>query len=171
MRKDSIDQKAIEAAYLIYSERGHEILDYTHAATDYKRNTVEEPETTSQLKQAFGEILPANVMDGDRYDDMQDAAGQLNLQIDSLQSQMRVSRERGSFQQLQVQMRRMQALIKQKEALDARMAVDNLGRKQMGDYNRTMNQEDSYSESINTIGERIAELEAKLLEYREMLEG
>ena len=110
-------------------------------------------------------------MDGDRYDDMEDAAGQLNLQIDSLQSQMRVSRERGSFQQLQEQMRRMQGLIKQKEALDARMAVDNLGRKQMGDYNRTMNQEDSYSESIGTIGERIAELETRLLEYCEMQEG
>jgi hypothetical protein len=171
MRKDSIDQKAIEAAYLIYSERGHEILDYTHAPTDYKRNTVEEPENTSKLKEAFGELLPSNVMDGERYDDMKDVAGQLNLQIDSLQNQMRISRERGSFQQLQEQMRRMQGLIKQKEALDARMAVDNLGRKQMGDYNRTMNQEDSYSESIGTIGERIAELEARLLEYCEMQEG
>ena len=171
MRKDSINQKAIEQAYLIYSERGHQILDYTHAPTDYKRNTVEEPEATSKLRDAFGELLPANVMDGNRYNDMKDVAGQLNMRIDSLQNEMRISRQRGAFQQLQNQMREMHRLIKEKEALDAQMAVDNLGRKQMDDYDRTMDQDDSYSESMSEISSKIAELEAKMLEYREKLEG
>jgi hypothetical protein len=164
MRKDSINQKAIEQAYLIYSERGHQILDYTHAPTDYKRNTVEEPEVTSKLRDAFGELLPANVMDGDRYDKMQDVAEKLNLRIDSLQNEMRISRQRGAFQQLQSQMREMQRLIKEKEALDARMAVDNLGRKQMTDFKRTMDQATSYSE-MDEIGAQIAALEEAMKAY------
>ena len=171
MRKDSIDQSAIEKAYLIYSERGHQILDYSHEPTDYARGTVQEPDHTSKLKQAFNEVLPADVMDGDRYNSMKDVAGELNLRIDSLQNAMRISRQRGAFQQLQNQMREMQSLIKQKEALDAQMAVDNLGRKQMDDYDRTMDQDDSYSESMAEIGSQIAALEAKLLEYREQAEG
>lgn len=167
MRKDSIDQKAIEAAYLIYSERGHKILDYTHEPTDYARGTVQEPERTSKLRDAFGELTPENVQDGGRYDAMKEMAEALNMQIDSMQNAMRISRQRGAFQQLQAQMKEMQALIKQKEALDARMAVDNLGRKQMDDYDRTMDQESSYSETLQDMGARIAELEAKLLEFTE----
>jgi hypothetical protein len=167
MRKDSIDQAAIEAAYLIYNERGHKILDYTHEPTDYARNTVQEPERTSKLRDAFGELVPENVMDGGRYDAMKQEADGLNMRIDSLQNAMRISRQRGAFQQLQSQMKEMQALIKQKEGLDARMAVDNLGRKQMQDYDRTYDQESSYSETLHEMSSRIAELEAKLLEFTE----
>jgi hypothetical protein len=69
MRKDSINQDAIEKAYLIFKEHGHQIVDYdfSHPPTDYKRNTIEEPEATSKLRDAFNELLPANVMQGDKY--------------------------------------------------------------------------------------------------------
>lgn len=171
MRKDSIDQKAIEQAYLIYSERGHNILDYSHTPTDYARGTVMEPERTSKLRDAFKEVLPADVMDGGKYDEMKKASEALNLRIDSMQNQIRISRQRGAFQQLQTQMKEMQRLIKEKEALDARMAVEDLGRKQMDDYDRTYEPATSYSESMDEIGDRIAELEAKLLEFAEQQDG
>jgi len=58
MRKDSINQDAIEQAYLIYKEHGHQIVDYdfSHSPTDYARGTVMEPENTSKLRQAFNEL-------------------------------------------------------------------------------------------------------------------
>jgi len=62
----------------------------------------------------------------------------------------------------------MYALIKEKERIDAKMAVANLGAAQMDVYDNTMNQD--YSE-IQTIQDQIASLEAKLLEYRESFEG
>jgi hypothetical protein len=167
MRKDSISDKAIEQAYLIYSERGHQILDYSHTPTDYARGTVMEPENTSVINSRFGEILPENVRDGGEYDSLSDQEKSLDLRIDTLQNEMRISRMQGNFQGLQAQMKEMHSLVKAKEALDAKLATLDLGRKQMADYDRTMDQDDSYSEQIQTVGTRIAELEAKLQEYRE----
>jgi len=170
MRKDSIDQKAIEAAYLIYNERGHKIEDYdfSHPPTDYKRGTVEEPEHTSKLRDAFNELLPANVMQGDKYEDLEKQAEALNLKIDKLQDKLRVCRMRGNFQEFHRCMQEMQDMIKEKEALDAKMAVatpgGNVGQKQMTDYNRTMEQETSYSE-MSQIGDQIAALEEALKAY------
>ena len=170
MRKDSIDPKALENAYAIFSERGHKIENYdqsyTHKPTDYKRGTTEEPEHTSKLRDAYHELMPASVMDGGRYAVMRQESEALNLRIDSLQNEMRVSRQRGAFQMLQNQMKEMQKLIKDKEALDARMAVEDLGKKQMGDYNRTMEQETSYSE-LTDLNDRIAELEGLMQQYLE----
>jgi chaperonin cofactor prefoldin len=167
MRKDSISDKAIQQAYLIYSERGHQTLEFSHNPTDYARGTVMEPEQTSVINSRFGELLPENVRDGGEYDSLSDTEKSLNLRIDTLQNEMRISRMRGNFQGLQQQMREMYELIKAKEALDAKMSVLNLGRKQMDDYDRTYDQDDSYSEKIESVGSRIAELEAKLLEFRE----
>jgi predicted RNase H-like nuclease (RuvC/YqgF family) len=167
MRKDSISDKAIEQAYLIYSERGHQILDYSHTPTDYARGTVMEPENTSVINSRFGELLPENIRDGGEYDSISEQENSLNQRIDSLQNEMRTSRMRGNFKGLQAQMKEMHDLIKAKEALDAKLATLDLGRKQMDDYDRTMDQDDSYSEQIQSVGSRIAELEAKLQEYRE----
>jgi predicted metalloendopeptidase len=64
-------------------------------------------------------------------------------------------------------MKQMQKLVKDKEANDAAMAVADLGRAQMNAYNRTMDQDDSYAERLDSISTRIAEIEAKLLEYSE----
>ena len=170
MRKDSINNEAIEKAYLIYKEHGHQIVDYdfSHPPTDYKRNTVEEPEHTSKLRDAFNELLPANVMQGDKYEDLEKQAHALNLRIDQQQDKLRVCRMRGNFQEFHRCMQEMQNMIKDKERLDAKMAAaapgGNVGQKQMTDYNRTYEQESSYSE-MEEIGSQIQALEEMLKEY------
>jgi hypothetical protein len=169
MRKDSIDQASLEKAYLIYSERGIQTasFDFSHPPTDYARGTVMEPEHVGNIDGKYHEILPADVTSGGKFDDLAAKGKDLNLAIDELQNQMRISRQRGSFQQLQDQMKQMQKMVKQKEANDAAMAVADLSRAQMSTYNRTMNQEESYAERLDAIGTRIAEIEAKLTEYSE----
>jgi hypothetical protein len=169
MRKDSIDTKAIEAAYLIYKEHGHQIVDYdfSHPPTDYKRNTVEEPEATSHLKEAFNELLP-NKPQNEEFNRLAERDDQIEREIDSLQQAMKVSRQRGAFQQLQGQMKKMHDLIKEKERIDAKMSVANLGAAQMDVYNDTMEQD--YSE-MQSIGDQIAALEVRMLEYKEQFEG
>jgi hypothetical protein len=167
MRKDSIDQKAIEAAYLIFSERGIQTVDFSHPPTDYRRNTVEEPEVTSKLKDAFNELLPENPRNAE-FNRLAERDDQIEREIEVLQQGMKVSRQRGAFQQLQAQMKQMHALIKEKERIDAKMAVANLGAAQMDVYDDTMDQ--NYSE-IQTIQDQIASLEAKLLEYRESFQN
>jgi hypothetical protein len=171
MRKDSIDQNAIEKAYLIYNERGHQTVDYSHSPTDYARGTVLEPESVGNIDGKYAEILPADVMSGGKFDDLSAKSKELNLAIDEMQNKMRISRERGSFQQLQSQMKEMQKLVKEKEANDAKMAVQDLNRAQMSAYNRTMDQETSYAERLDEIGSRIAEIEAMMLEYTEKYGG
>jgi len=172
MRKDSIDHKAIEAAYLIYKEHGHQIVDYdfSHPPTDYAKGTVMEPEHTSKLRDAFNELLPANVMQGDKFEDLEKQAHSLNLQIDKQQDKLRICRMRGNFQEFHRCMQEMQDMIKEKERLDARMAVaapgGNAGQKQMEDYNRTYEQESSYSE-MEDIGAQIATLEETMKAYLE----
>jgi hypothetical protein len=170
MRKDSIDQSAIEKAYLIFAERGHQILDYSHEPTDYKRNTTEEPESGSKLRQAFNELTPANVTNGERYEDLKKASDVLNLRIDEQQDKLRVCRMRGNFQEFHRCMQEMQDMIKERERLDAKMAVSapggNAGQQQMTDYNRTYDQHSSYSE-IQNIGDQIASLEERMREFLE----
>ena len=172
MRKDSINNEAIEKAYLIYKEHGHQIVDYdfSHPPTDYARGTVEEPEQNSKLREAFNELLPANVMQGDKYEDLENQAHALNLKIDKQQDKLRVCRMRGNFQEFHRCMQEMQDMIKEKERLDAKMAVaapgGNAGQKQMEDYNRTYEQETSYSE-MEDLGAQIAALEEMLQEYME----
>jgi len=161
MRKDAISQSAINAARLIYAEHGHHIVDYSHAPTDYARGTVEEPESTGKLKEAFHELLP-----GSRNADFNALNVQeegISRQIDLLQDQMRMSRQRGSFQMLQAQMKKMNMLIKEREKVNAAMAVQNLAATQLqtGDFNE-------FSE-LAEIGEQINRLEKMILEYTETL--
>jgi hypothetical protein len=167
MRKDNISKEALEAAYLIYAEKGHQIQDYSHAPTDYARGTVLEPENTSVVMEKYQELTPSTVMDGGAYEMLQAREKEINMSIDSLQNQMRNSRKTGAFQMLQRQMKEMQALVKEKEGIDAKMAVVSLGRKQQEDYNRTMDQTSSYSELLDKMSSRIQELEAKLVEFSE----
>ena len=172
MRKDSINNEALEKAYLIFKEHGHQIVDYdfSHPPTDYARGTVEEPEQNSKLREAFNELLPANVMQGDKYEDLENQAHALNLKIDKQQDKLRVCRMRGNFQEFHRCMQEMQDMIKEKERLDAKMAVaapgGNAGQKQQTDYNRTYEQETSYSE-MEDLGSQIAALEEMLQEYLE----
>jgi hypothetical protein len=170
MRKDSIDNSALEKAYLIYSERGHKIegYDFSHAPTDYARNTILEPEHTSKLKEAYNELTPANVMQGDKYEDLKKQSEELDLKIDEQQNKLRICRMRGNFAEFHRCMQEMQDMIKEKERLDAKMAVaapgGNAGQKQMDDYDRTYDQDDCYSE-IQDIGSQIAALEEKMREF------
>ena len=170
MRKDSINKEALEKAYLIFKEHGHQILDYSHAPTDYARGTVEEPEQVSVVEGAFKELTPANVENGFRYEDLKSKSEALDLRIDEQQDKLRVCRMRGNFKEFHRCMKEMQDLIKEKERLDAQMAVatpgGNAGQKQMDDYNRTYDQDDSYSEVVD-LGERIAALEERIRSYTE----
>jgi len=170
MRKDSIDQKAIENAYLIYSEKGHKTVDYdfSHKPTDYARGTVMEPEHTSKLKQSFDEFLPEKDRN-DQFNMLAFRDDQIEQQIEQLQQDMRVSRQRGAFQQLQMQMQQVKDLVKEKEAINAQMAVANLGAAQNEVYGDTMDQDD-FSE-MKEIGDQIAALEAKMVEFRESMKG
>ena len=170
MRKDSISKEALEKAVLIFSERGHKTVDYdfSHKPTDYARGTVMEPEHTSKLKMAFDEFLPPSSRNAE-FNALAARDDQIEQQIEQLQQQMRVSRERGAFQMLQRQMQQVKDLIKEKEAIDAKMAVANLGAAQMDVYNNAMDQDD-FSE-MKEIGDQIAALEAKMLEFRESMKG
>ena len=172
MRKDSINQDAIEKAYLIFKEHGHQIVDYdfSHPPTDYARETVMEPESNSKIRQAFAELTPSNVSNGERYEDLEKQAHALDLKIDAQQDKLRVCRMRGNFAEFHRCMKEMQDMIKEKERLDAKMAVaapgGNAGQKQMTDYDRTMDQESSYSE-MEEIGSQIAALEEMMKAYME----
>jgi len=78
---------------------------------------------------------------------------------------MKVSRQRGAFQQLQKQMKHLHDLIKEKESIDAKMSVANLGAAQMDVYDDTMSQDsDEYSE-MGGMGAQIAALEEKMREF------
>jgi hypothetical protein len=172
MRKDSISSDALEKALLIYKEHGHQILDYSHDPTDYQRGTVMEPEVTSKLKEAYNELRPANVSNGERYEGLKAQVDALDLRIDEQQNKLRVCRMRGNFQEFHRCMKEMQDMIKEKERLDAAMAVaapgGNVGQKQMDDYDRTMDQDD-FSE-MTELSERIANLEAAMAEYLQFAE-
>ena len=166
MRKDSIDNSALEKAYLIYKEHGHQIVDYTHPPTDYKRKTVEEPEHTSKLRDSYSELLPPEARNRE-FNALATRDNQIQGELAELQQQMATSRQRGNFQMLQNQIKRMESLIKEKEAVDAKMAVANLGAAEMDVYKDTMNQScNDYSE-VESLSARIAALEEMIQSYTE----
>ena len=151
MRKDSINKDAIEKAYLIYSERGHQIQDYAHKPTDYARGTVMEPERTSNLKANFGE-----------YENLGKRCEEICSEVDSLQEKMKTSRARGNFQALQTQMKLINNLTKERTAIESKMATIDLARKQTDSHKHLAGEEMSYAEKIDAVSSRIEELEAKL---------
>lgn len=153
MRKDSINKDAIEKAYLIYSERGHQIQDYAHKPTDYARGTVMEPQHTSNLKANFGE-----------YENLGSRCKEICSEIDALKEQMKISRTRGNFQALQKQMKLINNLTKERTAIEAKMSTIDLARKQTDEHKHMVGAEMSYAEKIDAVSARIAELEAKLNE-------
>lgn len=156
MRKDKINQDALEKAYLIYAEHGHQIQDFAHKPTDYARGTVMEPEATSQLKSNFGE-----------YDMLGERCKEICSEIDGLKEGMKITRMRGNFQELQQQMKLINNLTKEKSAIEAKMATIDLARLQDDSHKRMMGMEPSYSEQIGGVESKIAELEAKLAQLSE----
>jgi hypothetical protein len=73
------------------------------------------------------------------------------------------SRRMGNFQMLQNQMKQVAQKIKEKERLQAQMAVKDLGAAEMKVYNDTMDHSE-FSE-LSNLTDRIAELEASLAEF------
>ena len=167
MRKDSIDQSAIEKAYLIYKENGHKIVDYdfSHPPTDYARNTVQEPEHTSKLREAYNELLPRTEQNSKEFNALAARDDQIESEIDNLQDAMKISRSRGNFQMLQNQMKKMHDLIKEKERIDAKMSVANLGGAQMDVYQDTMCQDETNFSEIESLSSQIASLEERMREF------
>lgn len=166
MRKDSIDNSALEKAYLIYKEHGHKIVDYdfSHPPTDYKKNTVEEPEQTSKLRDVYSELLPPSARNKE-FNALAKRDDEIETALDNLQQAMVTSRRMGNFQMLQKQMKQMHDLIKEKERIDAKLAVSNLGAAQMDVYHDTMGEETDEFSEIQDIGSRIEELEQAMREY------
>lgn len=156
MRKDSIDKSAMDMAMLIFAERGLQVQDYTHRPTDYTRGTVLEPESVSKLKVNFRE-----------YDSLGARCKQICSEVEALQGKMAVSRSRGNFQALQTQMKLVSNLMKEKSAIDAKMAAIDLARKKTDEHNLAVGEEPSYAEKIESVSARIAELEAKIASLSE----
>lgn len=132
---------------------------FTHLPTDYYRGTVYEPESISTLKASFGE-----------YEKLGQQHKEVSSRIDSLREAMKLSRQRGAFQALQNQMKEVKELVKQKEDLDARMAVADLARKKDDDHRIAVQQEVSYSEQLSSVSERInllAEMVSNFSEFSE----
>jgi len=160
MRKDSINEKALQDAYLIFSERGHQTLDFTHDPTDYFRGTVLEPQNTSVVDNAYDELYPASRQS--RQSAMEHKGYAVEDQIERVQEKIRVSRLQGNFQALQTQLKELAALTKEKSRIDAAAAVNDLGAAQSDQYDGMM----GYSESIN-LDEKIASLESRIRDFAE----
>lgn len=159
MRKDSIDSDAYEKALQMFAERGLQIEGFTHTPANYAKGTVLEPEVISTLKPSFKE-----------YEDLGKKHKDLTERIDTLNEMMKVSRQRGAFQVLQDQMKEVKNLVKQRESIDAKMAVVDLARKKEDDRRMAASQEESYAEKIKEVGDRISKLEQMILSYSESLE-
>jgi uncharacterized protein YdcH (DUF465 family) len=162
MRKDSINQDAIEKAYLIYSEHGHQTVDYdfSHPPTDYKRGTVEEPESTSKLRDSYNELLPGGVRKSE-FDSLVAKKDQIEKEIEGLQAAMVDSRARGNFQGLQNQMRQLKDKVKEKESIDAKMAATNLELTQDNMHKSDAHDHSEFAE-MGDLASRIADLETAL---------
>lgn len=141
MRKDKITKEAYDLA----------IKAYSHQSTDYYRGTVMEPEVNLRLRPSFSE-----------YENLGKSQSEVLKRIEELNDKMKISRQRGAFQQLQLQMKEVKELIKKKENIDAKMAVLDLARKKTDDHRLMSGEELSYSEKIDSVAERISQLEATL---------
>ena len=116
-----------------------------------------EPEVTSKLKASFGE-----------YEELGKEHKRVSDRIAALQEAMKFSRQSGAFQALQNQMREVKALVKQKEDLDAKMAVADLARKKDDDHRLAVKQEVSYSEQLGSVSDRIEQLASLVMQYSEL---
>lgn len=131
-----------------------------HTPTDYFRGTTLEPEATSSLKASFEEYEAL----GQRHRDV-------SSRIEKLNEAMKLSRQRGAFQQLQAQMKEVKELVKQREDLDGKMAVADLARKKDDDHRLAVKQEVSYAEGLNSVGNRINQLVEMVSNFAEFSEG
>lgn len=131
-----------------FSEQDLKVGEYTHAPTDYFKNTVMEPKVVMPMRPSFGE-----------YDDLGKKHDGISAKIEALNEKMKFSRQRGAFQALQTQMKEVKDLVKERERIDAQMATIDLARKKTDDHRIATGEEVSYSERIDSVADRIANLE------------
>ena len=143
MRKDSISKEALDRVAQAYAQK--------KKSTDYARGTVMEPEVNLGLRSNFNE-----------YESLGKEHSKLTAKIDSLNEKMKISRQRGAFQTLQDQMREVKNLVKEREAIDAKMATIDLARKKTDDHLWATGEELSYSEKLESVSERISRIEQAL---------
>ena len=141
MRKDRISKEALERVAKAYS----------HQSTDYMKGTVMEPTVNLGLRPSFSE-----------YEALGKTHESLTKRIDSLNEKMKISRQRGAFQALQDQMREIKKLVKEREGIDAKMAVIDLARKKTDDHKFATNQELSYSERLDSVSAKLDYIESLL---------
>lgn len=139
MRKDSISKEALDIAARAYSQK---------RTTDYARGTVMEPSVELGLRPSFGE-----------YESLGQTHTNLTKKIESLNEKMKLSRQRGAFKALQDQMREVKQLVKEREDIDAKMAVLDLARKKTDDHRIATGEELTYSEKLNSLSNRLDDLE------------
>jgi len=160
MRKDAINEGALQSAYLIYAEKGHQTLDFSHESTDYFRGTVLEPQNTSVVDNAYDELYPTSRQS--RQSALEQQGYGIENQIERVQEKIRMSRLQGNFQALQTQLKELAALTKEKSRIDAAAAVNDLGTAQTDQYEGMM----GYSESVD-LDQKIASLESRIRDFAE----
>jgi hypothetical protein len=131
-----------------FTEEDLKLKKFSHEPTDYFRNTVMEPSVNNHLRPSFGE-----------YDSLGKKHTDLSDRIEALNEKMKFSRQRGAFQALQDQMKEVKNLVKEREKIDAQMATIDLARKKTDDHRIATGEEVSYSERIDSVSDRIANLE------------
>jgi hypothetical protein len=141
-----------------FSEQELQIEGFTHMPTDYYRNTVMEPETVSTLRPSFGE-----------YEAMGERHEAISSKIDLLNQAMKLSRQRGAFQELQNQMAAVKKLVKEREEIDGKMATVDLARKKTDDHNIAAGMETSYTEQLDSVNSRINRLQELLHDFSEAI--
>ena len=142
MRKDRISKEALDRVAQAYSQK---------KTTNYAKGTVMEPTVSTGLRANFSE-----------YESLGKAHSEITKKIETLNEKMKISRQRGAFQTLQDQMKAVKQLVKDREAIDAKMAVIDLARKKTDDHRWATGEELSYSERIDSVSARIAHLESIL---------
>jgi hypothetical protein len=93
----------------------------------------------------------------------------LSSQIDSLNQAMKLSRQRGAFQELQNQMAAVKKLVKEREEIDGKMATVDLARKKTDDHNIAVGMETSYTEQLDSVNSRINRLQELLQDFSESM--
>jgi methionine synthase II (cobalamin-independent) len=139
-----------------FPENELQLEGFSHTPTDYYRGTVMEPSATSTLRPSFGE-----------YDAMGERHEAISRAIADLGFAMKLSRQRGAFQELQRQMAATKKLVKEREEIDGKMATLDLARKNNDDHNIAAGMETSYSERIDSMSTRIDRLQELLHNFKE----
>jgi len=187
MRKDRIEEKAYKMALeLYYSEGGFHGTGIDADDVPVLRPQVSrlkredepwEPNSAFYGNKPVGSPGKRSFVDyseetGDyEYDAMNSHLQDVMDRVEELGGRLRMARQRGNFQEEHRLVQERNDLLKEQSAIIAKMRVNDLGRAQREMNDGMMyNDVDSFSEYVSAIEEndrRIADLEAKFLEFAE----